>query len=509
MSRPLPMDRPVRQSVSPARNLPDRPLAGAFPGGAPACARPARDTVRWAGPCGPRPDALHGPGPALSVGAMSSSPTWRAVTESPVGFLTSAAPWRSLAYLATSALLGLAALIVLGGVLVCGLLLSVLGIGLVMLAGSLLLGIPLAALERRRLRLLDGQYADRPGSPHGAVARPGLWPWLTARLREPATWREFSYAVVFAMLLSFVDLALLTMTGLLVALIVAPVFVAVSSAQPEALVLTGIGIAALPVAAYILGVAAAAQSWFVRLMLAPKEGEQTDQVVELTRSRARMADAFEAERRRIERDLHDGAQQHLVALVMTLGLAELEFGAGGAGAGKGGELVSRARREAKQALGELRDLIRGIHPQVLTDHGIAAAVSEVAVRCRVPVSVDVELAGRLPAQIEATAYFFISEALTNVAKHSGAAAASVHGRLAAGRLAVTVTDDGVGGAALRDGGGLQGLSDRVAVVDGRLTLASPAGGPTALSLEIPCQYSHSVSSSQRTRPSSAKGSSSC
>ncbi|MDT0460649.1 sensor domain-containing protein [Streptomyces sp. DSM 41527] len=425
---------------------------------------------------------------------MSSSPTWRALTRSPANFLTSAAPWRALGYLASAALVGLLSLVVLGGVVVCGLLLSVVGVGLVLLAGSVLLGIPLAALERRRLRLLEGPHTERPASPHEAVARPGLWPWLTTRLREPATWREFSYALVFAVPLSFVNLALLTLTGLLVALVVAPVQVAVASAQPEALVLTGIGIAGLPVAAYVLGAAAAAQSWFVRLMLAPKEGEQADRVMELTRSRARMADAFEAERRRIERDLHDGAQQHLVALVMTLGLAELELGAADPAAGKGGELVSRARREAKHALDELRDLIRGIHPQVLTDHGIAAAVSEVAVRCRVPVAVDVELAGRLPAQIEATAYFFVSEALTNVVKHSGAATATVHGRLAAGRLSVTVTDDGTGGAELRDGGGLQGLADRVAVVDGRLTLSSPLGGPTALSLEIPCRHRHSVSS---------------
>lgn len=416
------------------------------------------------------------------------------MTRSPVNFLASAAPWRSLGYLASSALAGLVSLVVLGGVLACGLLLSVVGIGLVLLAGSVLLGIPLAALERRRLRLLEGPHTDRPASPHHAVARPGLWPWLTTRLREPATWREFSYAVVFAVLLSFVNLALLTLTGLLAALVVAPVQVAVASAQPEALVLTGIGIAGLPVAAYVLGAAAAAQAWFVRLMLAPREDGQPDRILELTRSRARMADAFEAERRRIERDLHDGAQQHLVALVMTLGLAELELGAADPAAGKGGELVSRARREAKQALDELRDLIRGIHPQVLTDHGIAAAVSEVAVRCRVPVDVDVEVAGRLPAQIEATAYFVISEALTNVVKHSGAATATVHGRLAEGRLSVTVTDDGTGGAELRDGGGLQGLADRVAVVDGRLTLSSPCGGPTALSLEIPCRHRHSVSS---------------
>ncbi len=425
---------------------------------------------------------------------MSSSPIWRAVTRNPVSFLTSAAPWRALGYLATSGLLGLLSLIVLGGVVVCGLLLSVAGIGLVVLAGSVLLGIPLAALERRRLRLLEGPHADRPASPHRAVARPGLWPWLTTRLQESATWREFGFAMVFAVLLSVVDLALLTLAGSLVVLIVFPVKVAIVSGQPEALLLTGLGIAVLPVAAYVLGAAAAAQGWFVRLMLAPKEGGQTDRVVELTRSRARMADAFQAERRRIERDLHDGAQQRLVALVMTLGLAEMEFGGTEPKGGRAGELISRARGEAKQALDELRDLVRGIHPQVLTDHGIAAAVSEVAVRCRVPVDVDVELAGRLPTQVEATAYFFISEALTNVVKHSGATSATVRGRLTRDGLSVTVTDNGAGGAELRAGGGLEGLADRVAVVDGRLVLSSPSGGPTALSLEIPCQHSHSVSS---------------
>ncbi|MEV5596636.1 sensor histidine kinase [Streptomyces sp. NPDC052496] len=440
---------------------------------------------------------------------MSSPPFRQALTRSPVSYLTSSAPWRSLVYLASSGLLGLLCLIVLGGVVVCGLLLSVVGIGLVLLAGSVLLGIPLAALERRKLRLLEGRHADRPAGPHRAVARPGLWPWLHTRLQESATWREFGFAMVSAVLFSVVDLALLALAGLLVVLIVFPVHVTLTTGQPEALLFTGLGIAVLPVAAYVLGAAAAAQSWFVRLMLSPREGEQTDQVVELTRSRARMADAFQAERRRIERDLHDGAQQRLVALVMTLGLAELECGAADPAAGRAGELVARARREAKQALDELRDLVRGIHPQVLTDHGIAAAVSEVAVRCRLPVTVDVELAGRLPAQIESTAYFFISEALTNVVRHSGATAATVHGRLTAGRLTVTVTDDGSGGAALREGGGLQGLSDRVAVVDGRLVLSSPPGGPTALSLEIPCRHRPSVSSWPRTRRSSVKESPSC
>ncbi|MFC5720640.1 sensor histidine kinase [Streptomyces gamaensis] len=447
--------------------------------------------------------------------SFTDSGAWRTMARSPVRFLTSPSPWRSAAYIVSSGLLGLLSLLVLGSVLVCGLLLSVVGVGLLVLAGSVLLGMPLAVLERRRLRLLEGPDVPAPAGGHGPVARPGLWPWLATRLRETATWREFSYAVVFALVLSLVDSALTAGIGLLLAAIVAPVWVTVSSQQPEALVISGLALAATPVVAYVLTAAAAAQAAFARLMLSPREGQSAETVVELTRSRARMADAFEAERRRIERDLHDGAQQHLVALVMTLGLAELEFAtaqdknAKDKNAqeknAKGAELVGRARKEAKQALEELRDLIRGIHPRVLTDRGVAAAVSEVAVRCRVPVTVDIELPGRLPSQVEATAYFFVSEALTNVVKHAKASAATVRGRLEDGLLRVTVTDDGAGGATLRDGGGLEGLADRVAVVDGRLTLSSPTGGPTALSLEIPCRQLPCVSSSPKTQPSSGRG----
>ncbi|MFI6845558.1 sensor histidine kinase [Kitasatospora sp. NPDC050467] len=193
-------------------------------------------------------------------------------------------------------------------------------------------------------------------------------------------------------------------------------------------------------------------------------------------------DAFEAERRRIERDLHDGAQQRLVALTMTLGLARLD-------AEPGGELSARlaeAHRQAGEVLAELRELINGIHPQVLTDRGLPDACADAADRSPVPVAARFDLPGRLPAPVESAGYFAVSEALANIAKHSGAGRARVEGRYVDSRLTIEVADDGRGGADPAAGSGLTGLADRVAVVDGTLAVSSPPGGPTLLRVEIPC-----------------------
>ncbi|MGW2850154.1 sensor histidine kinase, partial [Streptomyces sp. NPDC001274] len=181
-------------------------------------------------------------------------------------------------------------------------------------------------------------------------------------------------------------------------------------------------------------------------------------------------------------DLHDGAQQQLVALTMTLGLAELELRGGESGAK---ELVTRARGEARQALDQLRSLVRGIHPQVLTDHGLPAAVAELALRNPIPVVVDLDLPHRLPSAMETMAYFTITEALTNASKHSGADQVSIVGRVRDDTLVLLVTDDGHGGADPEAGAGLQGLADRVAILKGRLIVTSPVGGPTQLRVEVP------------------------
>ena len=202
---------------------------------------------------------------------------------------------------------------------------------------------------------------------------------------------------------------------------------------------------------------------------------------DLRSSRARLAAAADAERRRIERDLHDGAQQRLVALAMTLGRARATEDPA-----LSKQLVDEAHGEAKEALVELRNLARGIHPAVLTDRGLDAAVSALAARCPIPVAVDVDLPRRASAHSEAIAYFVVAEALTNVAKHAQATRAWLTVEYLGDRLVVEVLDNGRGGA-LDTGIGISGLRDRVRAVDGDLHLSSPPGGGTTLRVELPCE----------------------
>jgi signal transduction histidine kinase len=207
-------------------------------------------------------------------------------------------------------------------------------------------------------------------------------------------------------------------------------------------------------------------------------------ITELEVSRERVVDAAEAERRRIERDLHDGAQQRLVALAMELGRAKARFADDLDSARL---LVDQAHAQAKEALIELRNLVRGVHPPVLTDRGLDAALSGLAALCPVPVDIHVDVPVRPKSTVEAVAYFVVAEALTNVAKHSRAnhAKVFVEGRGYPGTLTVMISDDGIGGADPHSTG-LSGLADRVSGVDGRLTVESPSGGPTIIAVELPC-----------------------
>lgn len=421
---------------------------------------------------------------------------------------------RCWAYLAGGAVLGLLTALLLLALTALGLGLSVVGVGLPLLLAVALSGLPAGALERRLLRFVEP--APVP-DPHRALPGAGRPARLRTRLRERATWRELAHTLLVAPPLTVAGLGLTALLLFSATLVVSPVVVQVLAPETvmlipghavpgplHALPFTALGLAGLYLGGHAGALLTAAHVRLARLLLGPREEDPGGQVLELTRSRARLADAFEAERRRIERDLHDGAQQQLVALTMTLGLAAYELreragagagtGAGDAGAEAGGAgaeagalaLVDRARGEARQALEQLRGLVRGIHPQVLTDHGLAAAVAEVALRHPVPVEVDLDLPGRLPGPVETTAYFTVTEALTNAAKHSGATAVTVHGRVVAGRLVLQVTDDGCGGADPAAGTGLQGLADRVAILRGRLMVTSPTGGPTGLRLEVPC-----------------------
>jgi len=202
---------------------------------------------------------------------------------------------------------------------------------------------------------------------------------------------------------------------------------------------------------------------------------------ELAASRARVVEASTDERRRIVRDLHDGAQQRLVHTIVTLKLALRELGSG---SDRAEPLLRDALEQATDANGELRELVHGIMPRVLTSGGLRAAVEALADRCPVPLRVDV-VPGRLPAAIEATAYFVTSEALTNVAKHAAAQEAAVTARLEDQALRLEVHDDGVGGADARRGSGLVGLRDRVEALGGTLEVRSPRGGGTAIVARIP------------------------
>jgi signal transduction histidine kinase len=225
--------------------------------------------------------------------------------------------------------------------------------------------------------------------------------------------------------------------------------------------------------------------WAVaRSLLGPTEEEQlTARVTRLETSRTAAVDSAESERRRIERDLHDGAQQRLVALAAELGAAREKLDSDPEA---GREMVASAHEEAKAALKEIRDLVRGIHPVILQDRGLDAALSAVVARAPIPVSLDVQISERLSETVESAAYFVVSEALTNVARHAEATRAYVSIARASDRLVVEIRDNGHGGADASRGTGLQGLRDRVAGLGGSMYVISPEGGPTTISVELPC-----------------------
>jgi signal transduction histidine kinase len=224
-----------------------------------------------------------------------------------------------------------------------------------------------------------------------------------------------------------------------------------------------------------------------RRLLGPSRSEELALRVEaLARGRAEILAATDAERRRIERDLHDGAQQRLVSLAMNLGMARASLADA---PGPARQAIEQAHDQATQALAELRELVRGLHPAVLDDRGLDAALSGIAARAPLPVRLRVDVASRCSPTIEAVAYFVVSEALSNVAKHAGATHAEVRVERTGGRLRIAVVDDGRGGATLDagDGSGLRGLAQRTAAVDGTLAIDSPRGGPTTITVELPCE----------------------
>jgi signal transduction histidine kinase len=233
--------------------------------------------------------------------------------------------------------------------------------------------------------------------------------------------------------------------------------------------------------------------WWLRLqprlsarLIRGRRSDLRERVTTLTESRETVRDDAAAQLRRIERDVHDGAQAQLVAIGMKLGAAEALLGDNPNAALA---LIGQAREDSSTALGELRDLMRGIHPPVLADRGLGPALEAMAIESALPTVADVRLPDRLDAALEAAAYFATREILTNAAKHSGATEVSVTATFDDGRLRIEVVDDGVGGAVTAPGSGLAGIRRRLAAFDGTMTVTSPKGGPTAIALEVPCASS--------------------
>ncbi|MGW1063038.1 sensor histidine kinase [Streptomyces aureus] len=328
--------------------------------------------------------------------------------------------------------------------------LAVTVVGLPLLAAGLRGSRQLGKLERERARRLLGLRIDEP-SPL-PVRRTGFFGWLWSSLKDPVGWRAVLYDLIR------LPWGIATFTITLVSLFVL-----------------------WPVLPFIARGLTNVDRAMVRGLLSPSD-ELERRIAELESDRGVVVDTAAADLRRIERDLHDGAQARLVNLAMGLGLAKEKLLEDPDAAAS---MVDEAHGEVKLALQELRDLARGIHPAVLTDRGLDAALSAIASRCTVPVKVTTELETRPAAAIEGIAYFTVSELLQNVSKHSGARSASVDVWRTDERLLIQVRDDGRGGAGVDGGTGMAGLADRLGAVDGLFVVDSPVGGPTVITAELP------------------------
>ncbi|MEQ6022045.1 histidine kinase [Streptomyces salinarius] len=364
----------------------------------------------------------------------------------------------------------------------------------------LLLGLPLvplamkvaswiARIDRERLYVLRDFTIDTPV----IIAGKG-WKDRLERLFGQRAWRELGFTAVMSLWgLGAGGLVMMVLAaGLVLALLpfIGPLL-------PDGSSLLGLDVASLPGAAaggvvglallsaglWLSGPLARTESALVARMLgANRVDHLVRRMLDLEDSRSRMVDAAELERQRIERDLHDGAQQRLLSVAMSLGRAKSRFARDPE---KAHALVMAAHEEAKAAMQELRDVTRGLHPAILTEQGIEPALTTIAARCPIPVDLSVQLLQRPSPRAEAVAYYVVSELLTNIAKHAAADHAAVTVLRDENLLRINVTDDGIGGADPARGSGISGLRDRVRAVDGHLTLSSPVGGPTVVDVTLP------------------------
>jgi signal transduction histidine kinase len=418
-------------------------------------------------------------GDPVRTASPSGGPAW---TVPPWTFLLSATPWRSLLDVTLTALVGL---VVVAPVVATWFLAPVWAVAVARLGRRLpvVLGLPRIPDPRSSGR-------DRPTT-------------LRGRFRDPLVWCELGYLPVF-LLVAAIGFALVVLT--LVAVSVAVGAATGAHPQDDDVIRTWLdglrlnppvelagALVVLVVLLYAVTALATVHDLAARALLADRAGELEHRVEELTDSRRALLDGFDAERRRIERDLHDGAQQQLTVLSMNIGLLSVDLDAAerdGRDLGALRQALDRISGNVDDAVEALRASIRGIHPRVLVDHGLGAAVDELSARSPLSVHVAVDLPVRPPARVETAAYFVVSEALTNAARHGGAATVQVTAGTTDDRFRLEVADDGVGGAVASPGGGLDGLRERAAVLGGSFHVDSPSGGPTVLRFTAPMHGEH-------------------
>jgi signal transduction histidine kinase len=357
----------------------------------------------------------------------------------------------------------------------------------------------LTSVQRHRLRVTTGVVI----APQPVIARRLSWPGIVAAARSQATWRQLGYHVLAGPVVAVAAVAALGVW--LAGILFTFVYVYAWTLYPWTLLcrgqswppgghlarlgipvdvyLTVAGMTLLAAAPWVTAAVGGLDAGAARVLLGTSRVEQLEHRVEhLAQTRAGVVDAADAERRRIERDLHDGTQQRLVSLAMRLGMAR----ANPADAAQAHQVIAEAHEEAKAALAELRNLVRGLHPAVLEDRGLDAALSGVAARMPIPVRLTVDVARRPSPTIEAIAYFVVSEGLANITKHAQASQAEIFVQRAGDRLHIIVSDDGIGGADPARGTGLAGLANRAGSVDGTFDVFSPPAGPTLITVDLPC-----------------------
>jgi signal transduction histidine kinase len=405
--------------------------------------------------------------------------------------------WRETGYSIVALPLGVAWFSIFLTLVTTSFSLIVFVVGLPLLAATLWLAQAAGRAQREVAGTLLGVRI--PGPPSVASDARPLRRFLQP-IVELSTWRALAYLLIFSFPIGLtLFLVAVILWSVALTAVTAPtwyffippedrgdVFGGVVDTGWEWLGLVGGGIVLVFITPWIIRALTAFDVLLMRALLGPTHGELERAAARSAEQRDLAVASAAGDRRQIERDLHDGAQARLVSLAVDLGRARRRLEEGGS-SDEAAELVRSAHEEAKQALAEIRDLARGIHPAVLTDRGLDAALSSLAARSPVPVSLRSEIGDeRPPEQVESAAYFVVAEALTNVSRHSRADHAAVSVIRDDSVLLIEVRDDGIGGAAAAAGSGLAGLRDRVGALGGSLVVDSPAGGPTAITAVLPC-----------------------